>query len=568
MKSNPGNIFTNVINTAKILDPVLVSDLDQILISFFENRGIKNIGSLVETNSELTQKIVRNLLSAAAFNANSFTDKDIGLINGQLNTGKLSISALLEGIKDGKLQLNDIPEPIKAGNYRKDDYINALIGVEVLCYELELAENTDIPAQEKSELIKNFNELITGKLTELDVSLKEIENKEIELQYIDTIKRNVLVTDTQAKEVLLNQRKNGSISGDNLNEEYKRRGFKTHYKIIEEKLEQELSGLNTEEKRSRAINSISKLAYLNGEAASSLISSIKEEQEITPKHIVELLVKREIKPKIEGLPEKYTAPLISEMRSEAIKKTLSEIERFNSLEDLKYVENNKYNNNVLHRAVYALNKGAPAFKAEFGDVSLQYLFERNSDKINSFNSEQQTPLSLCTNQEIRKVLVMNGAKIEHAKNLNSSEYASEKSELINISKQYEELTANVKLSITKLFQKYKNSKEDFAEAIVNKVKKTFEPGKQLELEDEKSIKVKASDLHDDLASKNNAINKMGIVDKFVDFLKKFMGNDKFTTFAKEASEELGKTIKGNFTKNLLEKRVEADLNNVAKLGRQ
>ncbi|KIE05355.1 hypothetical protein NF27_DT01290 [Candidatus Jidaibacter acanthamoeba] len=567
MKSNPGNIFTNMINTSKILDPVLAADLDQILISFFENRGIKNVELLIETNPELTQKIVKNLLSAATFNANSFTDKDVGFINGQLNNDKLSISKLLESIKDGKLQPNDIPEPIKAGNYRKDGYIKALIGVELLRYELELAENGDIPAQEKSELIKSFNEHITGKLSELDASLKEIENKEIKLQYIDTIKRNVLVTDAQAEEVFLNQQKNG-ISGDTLNKEYKRRGLKTHYKIIEEKLEQELSGLNAEEKRSKAIDSISKLAYLNGEAASSLISSIKEEQEITPKHIVELLVKREIKPKIEGLPEKYTAPLISEMRSEAIKKTLSEIERFNSLEDLKYVENNKYNNNVLHRAVYALNKGAPAFKAEFGDVSLQYLFERNSDKINSFNSEQQTPLSLCTNQEIRKVLVMNGAKIEHAKNLNSSEYASEKSELINISKQYEELTANVKLSITKLFQKYKNSKEDFAEAIVNKVKKTFEPGKQLELEDEKSIKVKASDLHDDLASKNNAINKMGIVDKFVDFLKKFMGNDKFTTFAKEASEELGKTIKGNFTKNLLEKRVEADLNNVAKLGRQ
>ncbi|MBA8667294.1 hypothetical protein H1Q59_05250 [Holosporaceae bacterium 'Namur'] len=567
MKGDPGNIFTNVINTAKTLDSVLAAGLDQILVSFFENRGIENVGLLIETNSELTQKTVRNLLSAAAFNANSFTDKDIGLINGQLNNGKLSISALLEGIKDGKLQQGDIPDPIKAGNYRKDDYINALIGVEVLRYELKLAENTDIPAQEKFELIKNFNELITGKLTELDASLKEIENKEIELQYIDTIKRNVLVTDVQAKEVLLNQRKNGSISGDNLNEEYKRRGFKTHYKIVEEKLEQELSGLNSEEKRSKAINSISKLAYLNDEAASSLISSIKEEQDITPKHIVELLVKREIKPRIEGLPEKYTAPLISNMRSDAINKTLNEIERFSSLEDLKYIENNKYNNNILHRAVYALNKGGEAFQAEFGDVSLQYLLDKNNDKINSFNSEQQTPLSLCANQEIRKALVTNGAKVEHAQNLNTAEHREDKSELINISKKFDELAGNVKLSITKLFQKYKNSKEDFADAIVDRVKKTFEPDKELGKEDERNIKVKAYDVHDDLANKNNTINKMGIVDKFVDFLKKFMGNDKFTTFAKEASEELGKTIKGNFTKNLLEKRAEVDLSNTDKLSR-
>ncbi|AIF80625.1 hypothetical protein I862_00300 [endosymbiont of Acanthamoeba sp. UWC8] len=567
MKSNPGNIFTNMINTSKILDPVLAADLDQILISFFENRGIENVGLLVETNPELTQKIVRNLLSAAAFNANSFTGKDIGLINGQLNNGKFSISALLEGIKDGKLQPGDIPDPIKAGNYRKDDYIKALIGIELLRYELELAENADIPAQEKSELIKSFNEHITGKLSELDASLKEIENKEIKLQYIDTIKRNVLVTDAQAEEVFLNQQKNG-ISGDTLNKEYKRRGLKTHYKIIEEKLEQELSGLNAEEKRSKAIDSILNLAYLNGEVASSLISSIKEEQDITPKHIVELLVKREIKPRIEGLPEKYTAPLISEMRSESINKMIDNIQKFSSLEDIKYVENNKYSNNILHRAVYALNKGGEAFRAEFGDVRLQYLLDKNNDKINSFNSEQQTPLSLCANQEIRKVLVMNGAKVEHAQNLNTAEHGEDKSELINISKKFDELAGNVKLSITKLFQKYKNSKENFADAIVDRVKKTFEHDKELGKEDEQNIRVKAYDLHDNLASKNNAINKMGIVDKFVDFLKKFMGNDKFTTFAKEASEELGKTIKGHFTKNFLEKSAEADLNNVAKLGRR
>lgn len=230
-----------------------------------------------------------------------------------------------------------------------------------------------------------------------------------------------------------------------------------------------------------------------------------------------------------------------------------------AIEDLKEImfkENNKYGNNEIHRAVFYANTFAgdsKEFTDKFNSRTLKEVLIDNIEDLNKPNGNLKMPLSLCTNQAVRRQLVQLGADVKY---LSKIDDRNDLNELSTISKAYNKLFTNTVQTIATQFEK-SESAEKFAENMLNVIQTEFYKGLEKEFlnpEQQEEVKKYFEGMHSKLKEATTTVEQFNIIQVIIDAIKKIFGVDALTKAVNDIVEkETAKDIKGKFTKMVVEK---------------
>lgn len=206
----------------------------------------------------------------------------------------------------------------------------------------------------------------------------------------------------------------------------------------------------------------------------------------------------------------------------------------NVLKDVMFEKDNKYKNSDIHRAVYYRNnKQSDKAREAFPEQTFNSILEKNPDKINELNEHGQTPIALCTNQELRRELVRYGADPKYAVGVNEAE----RKELMGIYKEYKDLTDNTLTVLSKTFKK-STSKEEFTAAIMEKFETMYRAeggtGEAKLSSQREAIKEKCGETFDRLQSAKDEAAQKPIYKRFYQKLCSISGK---STLEKAFKEE-------------------------------
>ena len=212
-----------------------------------------------------------------------------------------------------------------------------------------------------------------------------------------------------------------------------------------------------------------------------------------------------------------------------------------SLQDIMYERDNKYQNSDIHRAVYYLNKEQEEFKRQFPGQTLTSILDKNAGEINGINKKGLSPIALCKDQKVRRELVRYGAAPDYAVGITPAE----RKELDVIYKEYKDITENTYNVISQIFEQSK-TQEEFSAAIMAKFAKMYamEPNgtKKLQAQEE-NIKRHCNNAYDSLKLTETEVGQKPIFAWLKDKLYSLVGKGALDKVIETESKTLGNSLK-------------------------